>query len=411
VARLVAGVDRGAARVAGSRTDATTVEPGLAFGALAVGRGPPAPAGDVLLNWLTTLLQVLHWFNPVIWFAFARMRADREEACDALALARGASNDRAAYGATILKLVSGLGSTRPAPGLVGISEGKSNLKHRIRMITSHRNPRRGSFLAVMILLTLSLVSLTDARATRDLEETGGVESQEAAESVPEEESSDPLEPGFDGDGIQPGIGRQPIQSKLDEMVLTVGFDRVALPVILDYLHWGTQIDFCISTNVIVPRSAAPRIEHTTGQIIPPDPIEPLDMNRVTISIDPKMHNIRLADLLEAIVRVASHPIRYSIEESASSSPQNLLTNRSSSKPVSFVSIPTPFWKRLTQSVPSRRVTHCRAQPAACSICRVSLSRAPILLAVGALCLGRHRRTLPRSPRTRSVGSFVPPESM
>jgi bla regulator protein blaR1 len=75
--------------------------------------------GDMLLNWLTTFLQALHWFNPVIWFAFARMRADREMACDAMALDRGGSIDRSAYGATILKLVSGLNSTPPAPGLVG----------------------------------------------------------------------------------------------------------------------------------------------------------------------------------------------------------------------------------------------------------------------------------------------------
>jgi beta-lactamase regulating signal transducer with metallopeptidase domain len=268
--------------------------------------------GDVLLNWLTTVLQVLHWFNPVIWFAFARMRADREEACDALALAHGASSERAAYGATVLKLVSGLGSTRPAPGLVGISEGKSNLKHRIRMIASHRNPRRGSFLAALILLTLGLVSLTDARATRDMEEPGGVESQEAAESVPEAESSHPLEAGLRGDGIQPALGQQAIQSKLHETILNVALDRVALPVVLDYLHQATEIDFRISTNVIVPRSAAPLIDHTTGQVIPAAPIEPLDMNRVTISIDPPMHNLRLADLLDAIVRVADQPIRYSV---------------------------------------------------------------------------------------------------
>lgn len=27
---------------------------------------------------MVTLLQILHWFNPLVWFAFARMRADRE---------------------------------------------------------------------------------------------------------------------------------------------------------------------------------------------------------------------------------------------------------------------------------------------------------------------------------------------
>src|SRR5258708_26996459 len=38
---------------------------------------------DMAVNWLMTALQILHWFNPAIWLAFARLRADRELACDA----------------------------------------------------------------------------------------------------------------------------------------------------------------------------------------------------------------------------------------------------------------------------------------------------------------------------------------
>lgn len=41
---------------------------------------------DVLQNWFATVLQVIHWFNPLVWLGFARWRADRELACDALAL-------------------------------------------------------------------------------------------------------------------------------------------------------------------------------------------------------------------------------------------------------------------------------------------------------------------------------------
>jgi beta-lactamase regulating signal transducer with metallopeptidase domain len=39
---------------------------------------------DILMSWLMALLQVVHWFNPLVWFAFSRWRADRELACDAL---------------------------------------------------------------------------------------------------------------------------------------------------------------------------------------------------------------------------------------------------------------------------------------------------------------------------------------
>jgi len=33
---------------------------------------------DIAVGWLTAALQILHWFNPLIWFAFHRMRMDRE---------------------------------------------------------------------------------------------------------------------------------------------------------------------------------------------------------------------------------------------------------------------------------------------------------------------------------------------
>ncbi len=39
---------------------------------------------DIYLGWFMVILQVLHWFNPLVWFAFHRMRADRELACDGL---------------------------------------------------------------------------------------------------------------------------------------------------------------------------------------------------------------------------------------------------------------------------------------------------------------------------------------
>ena len=36
------------------------------------------------MNWLMTLAQCAHWFDPFIWLTLARMRADREMAADAV---------------------------------------------------------------------------------------------------------------------------------------------------------------------------------------------------------------------------------------------------------------------------------------------------------------------------------------
>ena len=61
---------------------------------------------DVLVNWLMATLQVLHWFNPLIWYAFYRIRAERELACDAIVLSRAGLEDSPEYGKTIVHLLA-----------------------------------------------------------------------------------------------------------------------------------------------------------------------------------------------------------------------------------------------------------------------------------------------------------------
>jgi beta-lactamase regulating signal transducer with metallopeptidase domain len=117
---------------------------------------------DLLLNWVMTALQIIHWFNPVIWLAFARWRVDREIACDAAALeAAGATSSRA-YGKTMLRLLANVSVPRPHPGLVGILEDKRQLHRRLRMITAF-SPVRRPFVAVGLIAILGLVGLTDAQ--------------------------------------------------------------------------------------------------------------------------------------------------------------------------------------------------------------------------------------------------------
>lgn len=119
---------------------------------------------DIAVNWLMTLLQILHWFNPLLWYAFVRMRADRELACDELALSFARAGENKTYGQAILKLLEAF--TRPAvlPGLVGILEDKSQMQRRIIMIAQHRQMARWSTTAAALLLTLGALTLTDAQS-------------------------------------------------------------------------------------------------------------------------------------------------------------------------------------------------------------------------------------------------------
>lgn len=118
---------------------------------------------DILAGWLMTALQIMHWFNPFVWFAGYRMRADRELACDALALSFARDEENQLYGQTIIKLLENFGRSAWAPSMAGAVESKHQLKERIRMIAGFKKTNRGLTLAVALFTGLGLITLTDAR--------------------------------------------------------------------------------------------------------------------------------------------------------------------------------------------------------------------------------------------------------
>ncbi len=122
--------------------------------------------GDIPLNWLAMVPLTLHWFNPLVWFALARMRSDSELASDALVLSctRGAENQP--YGQTIIKLIESFSRPAAAPGLVGILENNQNqMKRRISMISKFRLSQGWPVAAAALFVALGLVTLTDAQTS------------------------------------------------------------------------------------------------------------------------------------------------------------------------------------------------------------------------------------------------------
>ncbi|MBN8246760.1 MAG: hypothetical protein J0L84_04875, partial [Verrucomicrobia bacterium] len=59
-----------------------------------------------------------------------------------------------------------------------------------------------------------------------------------------------------------------------------------------------------------------QIDPATGQVIPAAPAEPVDLNNVIIRLNPPLRNIRLADAIDAIAKVAERPLKYSVEDYA-----------------------------------------------------------------------------------------------
>jgi hypothetical protein len=92
-----------------------------------------------------------------------QMRADRELACDALALSALHSDETTAYGHTILRQAERLIAARWRPMLAGLSEDRARTKQRIVMISRFRREAyRLPPIVVLLVILLAGTGLTDA---------------------------------------------------------------------------------------------------------------------------------------------------------------------------------------------------------------------------------------------------------
>lgn len=119
--------------------------------------------GDLWMAWISWLVTIVHWFNPIVRWSLARARQDRELACDEWALQFAPS--ARAYGAALVHFLE----LDPPPtrhlGLpaVGAFESNAALRQRIRRIANYRRPLGfKSVVGFSILAGAGLITLTDA---------------------------------------------------------------------------------------------------------------------------------------------------------------------------------------------------------------------------------------------------------
>lgn len=94
--------------------------------------------GDAQINALTTAIQCLFWFNPLVHIGANRLRVDQEIACDAAVLTRHPVARRT-YGEAMLK--TQLAPHAPPLGCHWPASANSQLKERFVMLKQHRQGR------------------------------------------------------------------------------------------------------------------------------------------------------------------------------------------------------------------------------------------------------------------------------
>ena len=106
---------------------------------------------DIVVNWMMTAVQLLHWFNPIVWLAFARWREDREMACDEAVLLGVKPNVGQSYAETLIKLVDPFFAPA-SPGVIGII--RTVMHRRIEAIVGFRTIRTSPALLLSVAVVL-----------------------------------------------------------------------------------------------------------------------------------------------------------------------------------------------------------------------------------------------------------------
>jgi beta-lactamase regulating signal transducer with metallopeptidase domain len=121
---------------------------------------------DILIGHIASLLHVVHWFNPLVALGWRRMRADRELACDGLALSVLAPGEAVAYGRTIIHQIERWLTARPRWRLAALSGDKATIRERITMIARFERRRyRRSGRVLVLAGCLAGVGLTEGFTT------------------------------------------------------------------------------------------------------------------------------------------------------------------------------------------------------------------------------------------------------
>ncbi len=117
-------------------------------------------AGDHIIKPLGWLLLAAHWYNPLVWLAYALLCRDIELACDERVVRGLSLSDRADYSQALLDLSRPRGGVRACP----LAFGESSVKGRVKSVLSYKKPAFWLvLLAVVVCVGAAVCFLTDPK--------------------------------------------------------------------------------------------------------------------------------------------------------------------------------------------------------------------------------------------------------
>lgn len=146
---------------------------------------------DLFYNFLSIIVLLIHWFNPLVWFAVKKMKLYREYACDASVLEILKEEENIEYGMTLLNLSRMLlnkGSYCQAPIFF---ETKNQIRERILAIKEFK---KGSYKmttkAILACMAAAIIILTNNLAVKALDAENIIKTPNNVEKLSDNNKAD-----------------------------------------------------------------------------------------------------------------------------------------------------------------------------------------------------------------------------
>lgn len=261
---------------------------------------------DYLVNLLQSVVETLLFYHPAVWWISRRIREERENCCDDLAVE--VCGDRLAYA----RALATLEELRLAPAPLALAASGSPLLPRIRQLAGHSNLARPVWplagLAVLILVASLAIGLRGNRALAA--ENANSQKMDSATGLPS-----PKTFLAQTNKIITGKGRKLILSKLKSIeVDSMQFEKMPLTEVIGWLARFTQSHdpSGVGINFFVDRESSHKVGSSHIDPATGLPVKPADIGEVTVTINPQLKHVTLADALDAITKTADQPIEYSV---------------------------------------------------------------------------------------------------
>lgn len=111
---------------------------------------------DPILNYMLLLTLSIHWFNPIVWFIFMKVREDIELGADELAIEKLNKQEKKEYGLVLINLLQNISQVSYTANMLCISDTEKNMERRILMIKGKN--RNKIISAIVVLLLIGIIA-------------------------------------------------------------------------------------------------------------------------------------------------------------------------------------------------------------------------------------------------------------